>query len=99
MNKEEAREMVKIFQAFADGENVVFNFRDNSFDDATTLVAAAVNPANYKIVKGPRVIYVNKVIGGKYYCYNSKELASEWTDVGEEGYEYNAVKFVEETDE
>jgi len=99
MTKEEAREMVKIFQAYVDGKDVVFQF-DNMDrpKKLSTFLSPVLKPKTYKVERKPRVIYVNKPNTGSHYCYHSKEFALAGIE-DSDLFEYKAVKFVEETDE
>ena len=97
MNREEAKELLPIIQAFAEGREVQLKY--SSGWDSKESVAFTGKPEKYRIKPAPEVIYVNQLsgfCGGQARAYSTELDANRAAPLGDgSGYAYIAKKFIE----
>lgn len=99
MNREEAKQLLPIIQAFADGKRAEFLRSDGEWVELKGEPDFSFPPDRYRIKTEPEVIWVNKFKGGDIYKYITEEEARHGTEGNEHLYEYIAKKFVEAIDD
>jgi len=98
MNREAARKLLPVIEAYADGKAIQYLnsggiWCDGDKDDSGERGYEFYSPERYRIKPEPEVIYVNKYRSGSTVHYQSKEEATK-SVFADEDYEYTAKKFI-----
>ena len=102
MNRDRARELLPIIQAFAEGKDIQWQFDDEPYKATWRILLneelSTERPdVIFRIKPEPEVIYVNSADGDRYF-HATKTKAIEATAGCENLYEYIAKKFIEVTE-
>ena len=101
MNREEAKELLPIIQAFAEGKEVQIKGSGDNWMTCTNPadVSFAASSPRYRIKPEPEVIYVNQLsgfCGGQARAYSTVLEANKAAPLGGgSDYVYIAKKFIE----
>jgi len=78
MNRERVKELLPVFQAYAEGKDIEMRDPDDPLDKWGVISEPAfARSLEYRIKPEPRVIYVNEYPGGAPTCYLDKTVAKE----------------------
>ena len=101
MNRERAKELLPIIQAFAEGKAIEYRYKDGKWKSPTISPLfedlSFNDDIEYRIKPEPEVIYVNKWFDGSNVAYKTKREAE--TSVYINKYKYIAKKFIEVIDD
>ena len=104
MNRERAKELLPIIQAFAEGKDVQCKdergiWHNECADNPNFDGARNSTPTYWRIKPEPEVIYVNCTAGGEVSPYENKDRAVTVAETSErivnQKYAYIAKKFIE----
>jgi len=93
MNREQAKELLPIIQAFAEGKQIQYQCDTDGWEDVESFNPTWVvgDPSSYRIKPEPRVIYVNEYKNGYGYPHKRLEQAIASVDIDH----IRTIKFVE----
>ena len=101
MNREEAKELLPIIQAFANGGTIQFSCNMNGpyWQDMGESLSFKLDGDRFRIKPEPEVIYVSKhkahIVFGKAFIHKHEREALSSALGFEDNYEYIAKKFIE----
>jgi len=74
MNRERAKELLPVIQAYAEGKTVQAKYknREDDWDDQSSPSFYSEGSLEYRIKPEPEVIYVNR-FGRNYFAFDTKE--------------------------